>query len=139
MNDNVRRRLAGLESAIAQKRGAKLVGTHILQCDKAQLARCWKVRPPDAVVCTSDLVAAHVIKLLGRLGWQCPRDVLVTGVNDVEIATLVSPTLTTVRQPCKAIASTAFETLFWRFDNPDAEKRRIMLAAELVVRESTTR
>ena len=39
----------------------------------------------------------------------------------------------------KDISRTAFETLLWRFDNPEAEKRRIMLAAELVVRESTAR
>lgn len=64
---------------------------------------------------------------------------LVTGVNDVDIASLVSPTLTTVHQPCKDIARTAFETLLWRFDNPDAEKRRVMLAADLIVRESTAR
>ena len=139
MNDNVRRRLAGLMSAIAENRDAKLIGTHIVQHGEAQLAKCWKAHLPDAIVCASDMVAAHVIKVLGRMGKQCPRDVIVTGVNDVEIATLVSPTLTTVRQPSKAIASTAFETLLWRLDNPDAETRRIMVAAELVVRESTAR
>ena len=37
------------------------------------------------------------------------------------------------------IADNQIETLFWRFDNPDKEKRRIMVAAELVVRESTAR
>jgi LacI family repressor for deo operon, udp, cdd, tsx, nupC, and nupG len=84
-------------------------------------------------------VAANVLKLLRRIGKRCPQDVLVTGVDDVALATLVSPTITTVRQPCAEIAATAFETLFWRFDNPDKEKRRIMVAAELVVRESTTR
>ena len=105
----------------------------------AKLADKWARRLPDAVVCTSDLVAAYVLNLLRKIGKQCPQDVLVTGVNDVLISTLVSPTLTTVHQPCRDIACTAFETLLWRFDNPDAEKRRIMLAAQLVVRESTAR
>ena len=78
------------------------------------------------------------------LGWSDgvsgnPRDILVTGVDDVNLATLVSPTITTVRQPCAEIAATVLETLFWRFDNPEKEKRRIMVAADLVVRESTTR
>ena len=139
MNDNVRRRLDGLVSAIAQKRGAKLTGRYVWQRDESLMLRRWKVSSPDAIVCTSDLVAAHVLNLLRKIGKRCPQDVLVTGVNDVDIATLVSPSLTTVRQPCKDIARAAFETLLWRFDNPDAEKRRIMLAAELVVRESTTR
>ena len=138
MNSNVRRRLDGLVSAIAQKRGAKLAGQFVWQSDEAIMSRKWKGSPPDAIVCTSDLVAAHVLNLLRKIGKRCPQDVLVTGVNDVDIAGLVSPALTTVHQPCKDIARTAFETLLWRFDNPDAEKRRIMLAAELVVRESTT-
>ena len=139
MNSNVRRRLDGLASVIALKRGAKLAGQYVWQGDEAIMSRRWKGSFPDAIVCTSDLVAAHVLKLLRKIGKRCPQDVLVTGVNDVDIAGLVSPALTTVHQPCKDIARTAFETLLWRFDNPDAEKRRIMLAAELVVRESTTR
>ena len=139
MNSNVRRRLDGLASVIALKRGAKLAGQFVWQSDEAIMSRKWKGSPPDAIVCTSDLVAAHVLNLLRKIGKRCPQDVLVTGVNDVDIAGLVSPALTTVHQPCKDIARTAFETLLWRFDNPDAEKRRIMLAAELVVRESTTR
>ena len=139
MNDNVRRRLDGLASAIAQKRGVKLTGRYVWQSDEALMSRRFKSSLPDAIVCSSDLVAAHVLNLLRKIGKKCPQDVLVTGVNDVDIATLVSPTLTTVHQPCKDIARAAFETLLWRFDNPDAEKRRIMLAAPLVVRESTTR
>ena len=139
MRDNVRRRLDGLISAIAQKRGAKLTGWYVWQSDEALMSRRWKVSLPDAIVCTSDFVAAHVLKLLRRIGKRCPKDVLVTGVNDVEISTLVSPTLTTVHQPCKDIAHAVFETLLWRFDNPEAETRRIMLAADLVVRESTSR
>ena len=73
------------------------------------------------------------------LAWEFPRKATLTGVDDVNLATLVSPTITTVRQPCAEIAATVLETLFWRFDNPEKEKRRIMLAADLVVRESTTR
>jgi len=139
MNDNVRRRLDGLASAIAQKRGAKLTGRYVWQSDEDLMLRRWKNSSPDAVVCTSDLVAAHVLNLLRKIGKKCPQDVLVTGVNDVDIAGLVSPALTTVRQPCVDIARAAFEMLHWRFENPDAEKRRVMFAARLIVRESTTR
>jgi DNA-binding LacI/PurR family transcriptional regulator len=83
------------------------------------------------------MVAANVLKLLARIGKRCPDDVLVTGVNDVDLATLVTPALTTVHQPCEAIAQTTFETLLWRMDNPPAEPRRIMLSTSLVARDST--
>ena len=138
---NVRLRLDGLLSAISSKRGVRFAGRHLWQDDNDQavLERKWNARLPDAIVCSSDLVAANVLKLLKKIGKRCPQDVLVAGVNDVDLATLVSPPLTTVHQPCKAIARTAFETLLWRMANPDAETRRILVSSNLVVRESTTR
>lgn len=139
MSANVRRRLDGLMAAIAQKWGVTFAGSGLYLQESAALAAKWRRSPPDAIVCSSDLVAANVLKLLRRIGKRCPRDILVTGVDDVNLATLVSPTITTVRQPCAEIAATVLETLFWRFDNPEKDKRRIMLAADLVVRESTTR
>lgn len=139
MSANVRRRLDGLMAAISERRGIKFAGSSLYFSESAALEARWRRSLPDAVVCSSDIVAANVLKLLGRLGRKCPQDVFVTGVNDVDIATLVSPTITTVRQPCAEIAATALETLLWRFDNPEKGKRRIMVAAELVVRESTTR
>ena len=139
MNDNVVLRLAGLMSAIASKHGTKLAGKYIWLQDESQLAGLWRRRLPDAIVCSSDLVAAHVLKLLLKLKKRCPQDVLVMGVNDVDLATLVSPQLTTVHQPCEAIARAAFETLLWRMESPAEPPRRIFVAADLVIRESTTR
>ncbi len=137
--DNVHRRLDGVASAVSRTPGAMIVDTYRWSCDEQSLAMAWTEDLPDAVICSSDLVAAHVLKLLVKIGRKCPDEVLVTGVNDVSLASLVSPSLTTVRQPCEAIARTAFETLQWRIENPDADKRRVMIAADLVVRESTTR
>ena len=139
MSDNVRRRLDGLLAAIAQARGVKFIGSSMYLQEGTSLVDKWKQCLPDAVVCSSDIAAANVLKLLRRIGKKCPQDVLVTGVNDVEIATLVSPTITTVRQPCAEIAATALESLLWRLDNPEKEKRRIMVATGLVIRESTIR
>ncbi len=136
---NVVKRRDGLRCALARVRGAKLSGEYVWRRDEAAMRAAWVRKPPDAVVCASDMVAANVLKLLARIGRRCPEDVLVTGVNDVDLATLVSPALTTVHQPCEAIAQTAFETLIWRMENPAAEPRRIMVATSLVVRDSTRR
>lgn len=134
---NVVKRKDGLLCALARVRGAKLAGEYIWRRDEATMRKAWLRRPPDAVVCASDMVAANVLKLLARIGKRCPDDVLVTGVNDVDLATLVTPALTTVHQPCEAIAQTTFETLLWRMENPTAEPRRIMLSTSLVARDST--
>ena len=139
MTGNVMLRLDGVMSAIASKRDVKLAGKYLWLRDEPKLAGLWCRRLPNAIVCSSDLVAAHVLKLLLKLKKRCPQDVLVTGVNDVDLAKLLSPQLTTIRQPCEAIARAAFETLVWRMENPDELPRRIFVSADLVVRESTTR
>ena len=135
---NVEQRQEGLLSALAGKRGVRFTERYCIMRDAAAMAKKWKTHLPDAIVCSSDLVAAHVLKLLSRIGKSCPKDVFVTGVNDVELATLVSPQLTTVHQPCEEIARAALETLLWRMENPTAVTRRILVTTNLVIRESTT-
>ena len=94
---------------------------------------------PDAILCAGDIVAAHVLTVLSRMRLRVPDDVLVAGVDDVEIARMTNPPLTTVRQPCEEIARAAYDMLLWRTAHPDAVPRRVALAAELIVRESTSR
>jgi LacI family transcriptional regulator len=49
----------------------------------------------------------------------------------------MTPSLTTIHQPCEDLAKTAFDTLMRRIVEPNAPRRRILLSAPLVVREST--
>ena len=53
------------------------------------------------------------------------------------IAALMTPALTTVRQPCATIGETLFKTLLSRMRDPAAPAREILLPAPLIVREST--
>jgi len=92
---------------------------------------------PDAVVCANDTTAAELVKTLAQLGVNVPRDVMVTGFDDVRVASLVNPPLTTMRQPCEQIARIAVETLLQRVRNPSLPTRTISLPSDLVVREST--
>ena len=137
MPGNVESRLKGLLSVIEDTQGATFSGRYFLQGDQEEMMKCWRRKLPDAIVCSSDLVAAHILKLLLKINKCVPKDVIVTGINDVDLSRLVSPPLTTVRQPCEEIARAAFETLLWRAENKDAIPRRILLATELIAREST--
>lgn len=94
---------------------------------------------PDAIVCDSDTTAAVLLQTLGRIGCSVPDDVLVSGFDDVGIAKLTMPRLTTIHQPCAAIGEQAFQRLLARIANPDQVPMEILLQAPLVVRESTTR
>jgi len=100
---------------------------------------------PGAVVCTDDQIATGLVRELQRLGVTVPDDVLVTGLDDVPHAALLTPSLTTIRQPVSAIAAEAvrlIESLLHPHAEPGVSPRtslRTAMRGELVVRDSTRR
>ena len=77
-----------------------------------------------------------LLRTLEAEGLRAPRDVRVAGFDDVKYAMLVSPTLTTIHQPCRDIAIMAFRTMMERLAEPTLPARSVCLAPRLVVRES---
>lgn len=134
---NVRDRLLGLRVAAERRKDVVIEEAFVTAESKKDFVRMLKRKRLDAIVCSSDAVAATVLQILQGIGRRVPEDVLVAGVNDVGIARITSPTLTSVRQPCAEIARAAFELLEWRMENPDVAARRVLLPVTLVAREST--
>jgi LacI family transcriptional regulator len=60
----------------------------------------------------------------------------VVGFDDVRYATLFSVPLTTMHQPCREIAATAFRAMLDRIADPALPPRTLVLSPRLVVRES---
>ena len=134
---NVKLRRIGVKAALDGVRGSKLESFCLADGSEAELSSCIRRFRPDAIIGSGDVVAAQVLKLLNRIGIRVPEDILLAGVDDVGIAGMTNPSLTTVRQPCAEIARAAFDILEWRAKHPDALARRVELASRLVVREST--
>ena len=65
-----------------------------------------------------------------------PRQIRVLSFDDVGFATLVSPALTTIHQPCRDIAVCAFQAMVERLNDPTLPARHITVAPRLVVRDS---
>ena len=138
LSPNAHLRLIGVRNYVMEHLEAVFLGEcGIRDKGRSSLMSSVKRLKPDAVVCTSDYSAALAVKEIAASGRRVPEDVMVTGVNDIGVAKLVNPTLTTIRQPCEEIAKAAVETLKWRIENPSAAVRRIFLDAPLVAREST--
>lgn len=91
---------------------------------------------PDAIVCANDLIALGVIQRLQTLGYQVPREVAVTGFDDIVFAELASPALTTARQPVAQIAKEAVR-LAMAAIRTGASGEVVRIAPELVVRGSS--
>ncbi|NDL59095.1 substrate-binding domain-containing protein [Phytoactinopolyspora mesophila] len=92
---------------------------------------------PDALVCGNDEIAVGAIRELRRHGVAIPEQVMITGFDDIFIASYVEPALTTLRQPREAIATEAVRLLDARLADTDLPVRKLALEPELVVREST--
>jgi LacI family transcriptional regulator len=94
--------------------------------------------PPQAVVCANDLIALGVLSTFRRRGIRVPEDVAVTGYDDLVLADLVEPRLTTVRQPLEALGQEAARFVLSAIESPGLPRRELRLLPELVVRESST-
>jgi len=90
----------------------------------------------EAILCTNDHVAAELLQTLTRIGVQVPKDLRLVGFDNVRFASLLSIPLTTVEQPVRDIAVTAFSALRERMANPSLPPRTLVLPPRLVVRES---
>ncbi|HEY4417347.1 MAG TPA: GntR family transcriptional regulator [Verrucomicrobiae bacterium] len=93
-------------------------------------------RMKDAIICGNDYTAAVLIRSLHKIGVSVPKGLRVVGFDDVHYATLVSPPLTTMHQPCREIATLAFKSMLSRIADPTTTPRTVMLTPSLVVRES---
>ena len=94
---------------------------------------------PDAFVCSNDPNAVVFRKTLEAAGLSIPKDVMLTGFADMPMASLTTPTLTTIRQDRNQLGSAAFRRLLERIENPALPANEILFAAPLVERESTQR
>jgi LacI family transcriptional regulator len=92
----------------------------------------------DAVFCGNDLIAIGAIKALKSAGFVIPVDVGVVGFDDIFMAKMVEPELTTVRQPNYEMGYKAAELLVGVLEKPaQTVERNFELPTELIIRKST--
>ena len=96
-------------------------------------------RAPEltAVACESDLLAVGMLQAAERMGRRVPGDLSVTGFDDLPLASLVSPPLTTMRVPCPLVGQWLFELLLPALCGGDLPVEQRTIIPELVVRAST--
>ena len=93
--------------------------------------------PPTAIFASNDNMAAGVLQAAHERGLTVPGDLSVVGFDDADLATILSPALTTVRQPLAELGRTGVSLLTRMLERQRVEALRVELATRLVVREST--
>jgi LacI family transcriptional regulator len=94
--------------------------------------------PPTAIFAYQDSLAALVYKHLSDAGLSVPGDVSVVGFDDLELATYISPRLTTVGKHIEPLAKEFVKLLVQKISDAaaDAEPQHVVVTPQLVVRES---
>lgn len=93
---------------------------------------------PTAIVAMNDLLAIGAMKACAEIGLRVPQDVAVTGYDDIQLAQLITPALTTLRQPQEQIARECVNLLIGRIKSRKLQPcRKLVYDPELIVRAST--
>lgn len=142
MFPNMMERVRGVANAVtlAGRRWSMSQVLFAEPTDQKAIRAYMRRRPrPDAFVCQNDALAADFACSLRQLGYSIPEDVMIAGFDGMDISRVMTPPLTTIRQPYAEIARAVFEQLMRRVRNPAGPAQRIYLPEKLIVRASTQR
>jgi LacI family transcriptional regulator len=112
-------------------------GDYRLQSGQTGIEPLLRAEPPlTAVICSNDKMAVGALKMLNQLGVKVPQDLSLIGFDDAEESAIVSPALTTFRQPVFEIGLKAAELLLQQIETGTPTPHNLLLPAELVVRQT---
>jgi LacI family transcriptional regulator len=116
-NDRAAGRLAGLEDTL-RAHGLPRDALQVIQTpygietgEAAMRSLMQSAMPPTAVMCGNDVLAAGALCGARALGLDVPRDVSVTGFDDIDLARIVTPPLTTMHVPHREMGTRAATAL----------------------------
>jgi LacI family transcriptional regulator len=92
---------------------------------------------PSAIFAANDLIAIGMLQRLREMGLRVPQDVSIVGFNDIPLAGLLEPALTTVRVPQLQMGIIGTRLLIDRLQGKPITDGRVTLPTELVIRASS--
>jgi LacI family transcriptional regulator len=126
-----------IESALLRRVAATAAGGQI-----GMRALLNHKQPPTAVFCINDLVAAGALKVCSLEGVRVPDEMSIVGCDDIELASLLVPELTTIAIPARELGARAARLLLQALEGSDQDGRapsrpRKTIASRLVIRGTT--
>ncbi len=135
-------RAAGFEDVCKQKQVSHdAIGTSVNEYNALEyhdyIEKVLKEHPEtDGIFASSDLIAAQLIQVCAKKGIKIPEQMKIVGFDDVNVASLTTPRITTIHQPIKEMARTAVELLI-KASEGEVTPSRTVLPVVLVERETT--
>ncbi|MFD2215568.1 LacI family DNA-binding transcriptional regulator [Metabacillus endolithicus] len=93
--------------------------------------------PPTAVFAFNDEMGMGAIKAVKDSNLLVPNDVAIVGFDNIKMASVIEPNLTTIDQPKYEIGKKAMELLLNLINGEALQKKRFVMKDELIVRESS--
>jgi LacI family transcriptional regulator len=90
----------------------------------------------NALFCHNDLVAVGAIQACKTLGRRVPEDVAIIGFDDIHLAALVTPSLTTCRVPRVEMGRQAISLLLQQIEGEHLDTPIITVSPQLILRDS---
>lgn len=140
-NDRASERLSGIQEAMAahgmSADALALIETPYSIENGSQTFRQMMTTPtpPTAIMCGNDVLAVGALRAAREMGLSVPGDVSITGFDDIELAQLVSPPLTTVHVPHRDMGRMAARLLVQQL-NGDGPVGSVRLNTYLCERET---
>jgi DNA-binding LacI/PurR family transcriptional regulator len=96
------------------------------------------VNVPTAIMYPDDYSAVIGLKVIKNKGLDCPSDISITGFDGVEIGSITSPSITTIKQDTKKIGQELARRLIDAMEDKNAKPSLIEIKSTLEIRESTS-
>lgn len=90
----------------------------------------------DGIFATSDLIAMQVVRVCYALGRKIPDDVMIVGFSDVYMASVMTPSLSTIKQPVREMAELAVRVILEK-SKGNVIPAKVVLPVTMAKREST--
>lgn len=90
-----------------------------------------------ALMAFNDMTAIGALRCLRDHNYQIPGQVSLVGFDDVLVASMIEPTLTTVRQPLATMGRMAATKIMELIQDPEKGQEQIEIKPELIIRKST--
>ncbi|MEM7799490.1 MAG: LacI family DNA-binding transcriptional regulator [Chloroflexota bacterium] len=110
-----------------RQRSGRVAALQLLEQDK----------PPTAIVAVNDLLAIGAIHAIQERGLAVGKDISVTGFDDIVLAEMANPGLTTLHQPAHEMGSLVAKSLIKQIRNEKNPHHQVVLKPTLVIRGST--
>ncbi len=143
-NDRARLRIQGIKDAM-QQHGLSPDALSIIETpyeieSGAEAFRLLMAQDnrPTAILCGNDVLAVGAVRQADEMGYRVPDDISITGFDDIELARIVRPGLTTIHVPHRDMGRKAAAELIDMIEN-SSPGQSFRLDTKIVMRNSLTR